>query len=92
MAVLEAMYMDNAVASSATGDLPLVLEHGESGLLFPPGDVPAMAQCLRTLVEDSALRERLRRRAKERVVSAFLAERYSKDIEDTMVALARSGG
>lgn len=87
LAVLEAMYMDNAVASSATGDLPLVLENGETGLLFPPGDVPAMARCLRTLVEDTELRERLRRRAKERVVSAFSAERYSKDIEDTMVAL-----
>ena len=94
VAALEAMYMDNAMASSATGDLPLVLENGETGLLFPVGDVDAMADCLRKLVDDEDLRNRLRVRAGERVRRDFLAPRYSRDLENGWVDLVervRSG-
>ena len=87
VAVLEAMYMDNAIAASITGDLPLVLEDGKNGLLFPPGDVDAMADCLRRMVQDPELRETLRKRAKERVLSYFCAPRYSKDVENAWVDL-----
>jgi glycosyltransferase involved in cell wall biosynthesis len=87
VAVMEAMYMDNAIAASATGDLPLVLEHGKAGLLFPPGDVDAMAECLRRLTRDVALREELRQRAKQRVLEDFTAPRYSLDLENAWVDL-----
>ncbi len=89
VAVLEAMYMDNACASSITGDLPLVMEDGKNGLLFPPGDVDAMAEVLRSMVNDVALRETLRKRAKERVLSYFCAPRYSKDVENAWVDIVR---
>ncbi len=91
VSVLEAMYQDNAVACSATGDLPLVLEHGRCGLLFPPGDVKAMAGCLRRYAEDVELRETMRRRAKERVLSYFCAPRYSKDCENAWVDIVERG-
>ena len=87
VAMLEAMYLDNAIAASITGDIPRVLENGKTGLLFEPGDVDAMAQCLHQLGTDAQLRESLRQRAKERVLSHFCAPRYSKDVENAWVAL-----
>jgi len=93
LAVLEAMYCNNAVAASATGDIPLVLEDDQHGLLFPPGDVDAMAACLRRLATDDAFRETMRDRAKARVLSNYCAPRYAKDVEDAWisVAAARAG-
>jgi glycosyltransferase involved in cell wall biosynthesis len=40
---------------------------GETGLLAPPADVPALAAALRKLAGDAALRERLGRAGRERV-------------------------
>ncbi|MEM7204569.1 MAG: glycosyltransferase family 4 protein [Planctomycetota bacterium] len=85
VSVLEAMYQDNAVICPKTGDLPLVLEDGKHGLLYPPGDVPAMAACLRRYVEDVELRETMRKAAKDRVLAQFCAPRYSKDCENGWV-------
>jgi len=92
VSVLEAMYQDNAIAASRTGDLPEVLEEGKTGLLFPPGDVDAMAGCLRQLVGDPELRADLQRRAKERVLSYFCAPRYSKDVENAWVSIVERHG
>lgn len=88
VALMEAMYMDNAIAASRTGDIPLVLEEGKTGLVFPVGDVDAMADCLRKLVQDEDLRTNLRDRAKQRVLADFMAPRYSKDLENGWVRLA----
>lgn len=53
-----------AVASDVPG-LRDAVRHGETGLLVPHGDVPALVQALRTLVENPDLRERLGRGAVE---------------------------
>ena len=87
VALLEAMLKDNAIAASNTGDIADVLEHGECGLLFEPGDVAGMAAQLRVLADDDERRIRLRDRAKQRALSYFTAPRYAKDVEDASVAL-----
>ncbi len=92
VSVLEAMYQDNAIICGSTGDLPLVLEHGKCGLLYPPGDVAAMARCLRRYAEDVELRESMRKAAKDRVLSYFCAPRYSKDVEDGWVSIVERLG
>jgi glycosyltransferase involved in cell wall biosynthesis len=68
-AAVEAMAAGAAVVvSSATGVWGPgdVLEHGESGLVFPAGNVPALARCLRRLLDDSELRHRLAERGRLR--------------------------
>jgi glycosyltransferase involved in cell wall biosynthesis len=92
VSVLEAMYQDNAIICGMTGDLPLVLEHGEAGLLYPPGDVKEMARCLRSYAEDVDLRETMRKRAKDRVLANFCAPRYSKDVEDGWISIVERLG
>lgn len=69
---LEAMAAGTPVVSTAlpTG-VPFVNQHGTSGLVVPPGDVDALADALRTLVEDEDLRARLGAQARERVRAEF---------------------
>lgn len=51
-AVLEAMGAAKPVIASNLGGLPDLVTHGETGLLFPPGDATALAGCMEQLRRD----------------------------------------
>jgi len=51
-----------------------VNQHGETGLVVPPGDPSALAGALARLLTDDALRARLCARARERVLERFTVE------------------
>ena len=59
MVVLEGMMYGLAVAASCIGGPAEILDHGRTGLLFPPGDASALAQSILDLVRDQAYRIRL---------------------------------
>ena len=62
--LMEAMYHAlPIVASAAKGNTELIT-HGETGLLFPPGDDPACAQQVALLLEQGHLGARLGRQAR----------------------------
>lgn len=69
---LEAMVYGKPVINTAlpTG-VPLVSIHGETGLTVPPGDETALADAIRTLAEDDALREAYGAAAQRRVLEHF---------------------
>ena len=73
--VLEAMARGVPVACSDASSLPEVA--GEAALLFDPHDEAAVAAALRRLLEDRALRERLRARGLARVAE-FTWERTAR--------------
>ncbi len=58
LAAVEALACGTPVVASAVGGLKEVVRDGETGLLVPPGDVPALAGALLRLA-DPALRARL---------------------------------
>ena len=64
--LVEAMVAGLPVVASDVGGIPEVVRHGETGLLVPPGDVPALTAALDRLVADPALRARLAEGARER--------------------------
>jgi glycosyltransferase involved in cell wall biosynthesis len=59
MAAVEAMACGLPVVCSRVGGLAELVTHGESGLLFPPGDSVALAEGVLQLIQDHSLRERL---------------------------------
>jgi glycosyltransferase involved in cell wall biosynthesis len=59
LAVLEAMRVGRAIVASACDGIPEDLTDGVDALLTPPGDAAALAERLRRLLGDSALRQRL---------------------------------
>jgi glycosyltransferase involved in cell wall biosynthesis len=58
-AAMEAMASGRPVVCSRVGGLAELVTHGESGLLFLPGDSVALAEGVLQLVADRGLRERL---------------------------------
>jgi glycosyltransferase involved in cell wall biosynthesis len=90
MVVTEALAHGLPVVATEVGGVPEALGHAPGGdrpgLLVPPGDPAALGAALRAWLGDAALRERLRRAARERraslsrwsttasVVSAVLTE------------------
>ena len=65
--VMEAMYCGLPVAASAVKGHTDLIAHGETGLLYPYGDVAACAAALRTLMDSEPLRRDLRQAARESV-------------------------
>ena len=61
--------------STAVAAIPEIVEDGESGFLIPPGDGPALATALRTLLENPPLRLRQGESAAQAVRHEFDAEK-----------------
>lgn len=59
VSVLEAGAFGLPVVATAVGGIPDLLTDGETGLLVPDGDVPAMADAVRRLLDDPAPAARL---------------------------------
>lgn len=79
--ILEAMLLAKpVVASDVAGSRDLVLA-GQTGLLYPCGDVPALAGALARLAGDREMRQRLGRTGAARVRAEFSIERYVSGVE-----------
>jgi glycosyltransferase involved in cell wall biosynthesis len=90
--VLDAALAGVPVAATAAGGLPEAVLDGQTGLLAPVGDAPALTAVLLRLLEEPALAERLAEAARRRVEQEFsvtnMARRYV-DIYQSL--LTRSG-
>jgi L-malate glycosyltransferase len=71
LSVLEAMAHGLPIVASRVGGIPEIIETSEQGLLVPPGDPAALADAIRRVVEDPALRRSLSAAARTRVNTAF---------------------
>ncbi|MDF9392753.1 MULTISPECIES: glycosyltransferase family 4 protein [Methylococcus] len=69
--ILEAMAGGVPVVATSVGGIPELLADGECGLLVPPGDVEALAEALVLVLQDAALRRRLRESAFRRVLNYY---------------------
>lgn len=81
-AALEAMACGTPVVASDIGGLREIVLHGETGLLVPPGDAAALANAIRRLESDPALRRRLGDAGRARV-DRFRAGHVVARIEST---------
>ena len=67
--VYEAMASETAVVASAVSGIPEQVNDGETGILIPPKDPPALASALNRLLEDPTQRARMGAAGRERLVS-----------------------
>jgi len=59
MVALEAMAASKPVIAANHGGLAEIVVQGETGLLVPPGDAPALAEAIKRLVADESLRRQM---------------------------------
>jgi glycosyltransferase involved in cell wall biosynthesis len=64
---LEAAAAGKPVVASHVGGIPEIVDHGNTGLLIPPGDTAALVQALTQLLGDPDLRRRMGAAARRRV-------------------------
>ena len=61
MSVLDAWSYGLPVITTPVGGIPDVAKDGENMLLFNPGDVDALAECMERMITDKELRDRISR-------------------------------
>jgi glycosyltransferase involved in cell wall biosynthesis len=71
LSLLEAQASGVAVIGTAAGGIPEFVVDGETGVLVPPGDAPALAAALARLLGDPILRERLGRQGRSEVEARY---------------------
>jgi glycosyltransferase involved in cell wall biosynthesis len=75
--LIEAMAMENAVIASKVGDVSVVVRDSVDGLLFKPGDMTRAKALLSQVIKDKALRLRLTKNARIRVVTDYNLNKMS---------------
>jgi glycosyltransferase involved in cell wall biosynthesis len=79
LTVLEAMAASVPVVASDVGGTREAVTDGETGYLFQPGDVAALALRLRALADDPGLARQMGQRGQARVRELFTAERMVRE-------------
>jgi glycosyltransferase involved in cell wall biosynthesis len=87
---MEAMVMGKPVIATRAGGIPDMITDGENGLLVPPGDVLALRQAMRQLIDHPQLREQMGAAALRRVVE-FQAKNVVSRIENIYQQLCTAG-
>ena len=81
LVLLEAMAQGTPVVASRVGGIPEFVEDGTGGLLFPPGDVAALANALLSLWDDPDRRAKLGASGRDVVVPRYTWDRVVDALE-----------
>jgi glycosyltransferase involved in cell wall biosynthesis len=92
VAALEYMALAKPVVAPDIGGIPELISPGIEGLLYPSGDVGALADCLLLLLSQPHLAKRLGEQGLKRVRDSFTLDQMLKSIEDLLIALLRKKG
>lgn len=79
--LLEGMALGLPVVSTPVDGIPELVVHGETGLLVPPQDAPALAAALAALLDDPARRRALGEAGRRRAETEFDQERIMDRVE-----------
>jgi mannosyltransferase len=82
LTLLEAMAAGTALVAARAGAAEAVIEHGETGLLVPPGDVEALVAALEPLMRNPQRAAEMGRRARERAMARFSIDGEVQKIVD----------
>ncbi len=90
LVLLESLAQGTPVIASRVGGIPEFVEDERTGLLVPPGDVPALAEALRRLWADPALGHRLGRHGRTEVVPRYTWDHVADRLGSIYAEVART--
>ena len=91
LTALEAMACGVPVICAETGGLPEVISHGETGFLFPVGEIRKMAESVASLLSDPKKHELFRSQARRRASECFNADQIIPQYEAFYEEILKSG-
>ncbi len=78
--VMESMAAGKPVIGSRIGGIPEMIEHGNNGLLFEPGNAAQLADCMSSLLADTELARRMGEAGREKARSLYSPEKHLEDL------------
>ena len=90
--ILEAFACEIPVVAAAAGGVLELVRDGETGLLFKPGDVLAMADQVRKIFEVPGLAARLTANAKKLFMNNFTIETHVAQVAELLASHVQSVG
>jgi glycosyltransferase involved in cell wall biosynthesis len=87
--MVEALLMRKGVVASNVGGLPDTVQHGETGLLVPPGDPAALAAAVTELLTDPLRSQEMGRRGRDRCLRRFDIDVTVAQVDDLYRAALR---
>lgn len=78
--IMEALALGVPVVAPCVAGIPELVEHGVSGLTFPPGDWESLTQALRQMLTDPELRKRTAEEGKRRIEKEFYVDSSLKPL------------
>jgi glycosyltransferase involved in cell wall biosynthesis len=85
--ILEAMAAGVPVVGSDSAGIAEAVAHGQTGLVVPPGDAPALADALARLAADPAQRQTMALAGRARAIAEFSAPAQSRRLEQILLSV-----
>ncbi len=89
--ILEGMLAARPVVAARAGGAVEIVQEGVTGLLIPPGDVPAFTEAVRSLLADPERRAALGRAGLQRAIRDFSLETMLTGVAVEIAAAVRDG-
>ena len=87
-ALVQAMLVGLPCVTTAVGSIPEIAKDGETALVVPPQDAPALKTALQRLIADEALRRRLGEAARRHCEAGYSYERMLDRMEEIYASVA----
>lgn len=81
---IEAMAMARPVVAFAHGALPEIVQDSVTGLLTPPGNIPALAEAVTSLLTDGEKRRQMGHNGRSRAETHFTIQRTIREVGEVM--------
>jgi glycosyltransferase involved in cell wall biosynthesis len=92
VSVIEALGAGRPVVATRVGGVPDIVRDGEDGFLVEPGATDELADRLARLARNPALRERMGKQGRERVLPRYAVDRLVGDMDQLYRALLSAAG
>jgi glycosyltransferase involved in cell wall biosynthesis len=79
---VEAALAEKPVIACEAGGAPEIIEHGETGLLVRPQNVPDLTQAILTLLDNRGLASTMGQRGREAALARFTWHKYLAKLHD----------
>jgi glycosyltransferase involved in cell wall biosynthesis len=89
LVAMESLAASKAIVATEVDGTPEIVVDGETGLLVPSGDAPALAQAICRMLREPEFRQQCAKNGHERVLGSFTAEAQVQHTQDLYLSALR---